>query len=165
MRFLLELLDKYRWKQDITANLQDVENDQRDHYEGEQQEDGRAVAWASSVFGVHKLLYDADGFRCLGTLRIKPSKNAGGLSGAYSLIDKDGVFFVPRGSTLYGFTSTDPKNLESSIRMSEELSLPLASDDAIVGLNMTYDGYLVYVSKKGVVGAVSRDFKRKWALH
>ncbi len=88
-----------------------------------------------------------------------------GMSGAYTLVDCDGVFYVPRDGKLEAYGDACPGNSLSDIRKLRELRLPdcgvpWVKGEIIVGLNMTYDGHLAIVTSRAKVAVVSRDFKR-----
>lgn len=123
---------------------------------------GEAVIWASSLRGIHKLLWDGQELQTIDSMSLISISKAGALTGAYTLVDHQGHFFVPKGRSIYAFASADPEDAKSKIQLLAQLDLEvsknLAADDAIVGLNLTYDGYLAFVSMHGVVGVVSRDF-------
>ncbi len=121
---------------------------------------GRAI-WGATLKNVFKVTSSDGKLKYLAkTERLQSQDEA--ISGAYSLIDRDGTFFVPRGPTIEAFRDAVPGKLASEIVKAREFVIPADilphDDDAIVGLNMTFDGFLVFVTRCGLVGAVSRDF-------
>lgn len=76
-------------------------------------------------------------------------------SGAYTILSIDNVFYTVQGKTIFAY-SDDASTASSKIKLRNSLVLPLAEDDAIAALNMTYNGFLVFATKKGVVGVVDR---------
>ncbi|MGI9258443.1 MAG: hypothetical protein ACR2QQ_06390 [Gammaproteobacteria bacterium] len=85
------------------------------------------------------------------------------LSGIYSLIDSDNLFYVagenPDGSqgiTVYG--DVEPGNPDSLIQIVRRWSLPDIATGPLVGMNLTFDGRIVLVTEHGWVVAVERDF-------
>ena len=123
---------------------------------------GRAVVWASSLLGIHKLLRADNKLHLVDTVPLWTISKAGALSGAYTLVDHEGQFFVPRAHSLYAFSAIDANDLNSKIKQHAQIDLAsrniMHPDDAIVGLNLSFDGYLVFVTMQGVVGVISRDF-------
>lgn len=123
---------------------------------------GRAVVWASSLLGIHKLLRTDNQLLLVDSLPLWTLSKAGALSGAYTLVDHEGRFFVPRGQSLYAFMGVDAGDPSSKIKQHAHIDLTsrhiMQPDDAIVGLNISFDGYLVFVTMHGVVGVISRDF-------
>ncbi|MCB2062536.1 MAG: hypothetical protein KDE25_03580 [Novosphingobium sp.] len=82
-----------------------------------------------------------------------------GLVGIYSLVDRDGNFVVggAKGVTIYG--NAEAGNPDSPIKVIRTWQAPPVAGD-LVGINMTYDGWLVFVSEGGDVLVVSRDFTK-----
>ena len=83
------------------------------------------------------------------------------LSGAYTLIDKDFTFFSPRGTSIYAYSDAVSGDENSGITLLRTFAIPpalLAADDKIVGMNLTYDGYIAFATNKGLVGVVNRSF-------
>jgi len=84
-----------------------------------------------------------------------------GKSGAYTVVDKDGVFFVPYFTRIYGFRDAVPDDPGSAIVVAGEFEIPQAQlhseDDYIVGMNLTFDGMIAFATSKGTVGVVSRS--------
>lgn len=124
--------------------------------------DGRRVIWGSSITAIFKAdPTDA----CLNVLRCVPkSLSRDPISGAYTLIDRDNNFYVPKNTTIEMYTDAIPGDPSSSILLKGSYSIPQGClrnpDEHIVGLNLTYDGYLVWVTSHGAVGVVSRDFSK-----
>lgn len=128
-------------------------------------DDGSRLAWGSSLSYVYKLHATPTGFRVIDKAKKPDSGNlANATTGAYTLLDKDQVFFVPGPGKLYAYQSAAPSETDSPIQLRNEFLLPEATlrggakRDPIVGLNLTYDGYLALATKRGTVMVVSRDF-------
>lgn len=79
------------------------------------------------------------------------------LVGIYSMVDRDGRFYVgsDKGVTVYG--DSVPGDAESPIKVLKEWAAP-ATRGKLIGINMTYDGWVVFVSEGGDVIVVNRDF-------
>ena len=80
-----------------------------------------------------------------------------GLAGVYALLDRDGNFYVgsPEGITIYGdAVKGDP---DSGIAIQATWELPDEIVGQLIGMNMTYDGWLIPVTDDGQVIALARD--------
>lgn len=123
--------------------------------------DGSQVYWGSSSTGVYKLATRSGKLVKLaelskpGSLSVENPTN-----GAYTLVDLENVFFTVKGTQILAYTDQTRGNAASPIVLLRSLSLPtkisLKSDDSVVGLNLTWDGRLAFVTKYGVVGVVDR---------
>ena len=81
------------------------------------------------------------------------------LSNLYTVLDKDHVYYVGSKSgliTAYG--DKDPQDSGSGIVKLREFQLPAQASGPIMGLAMTYDGWLIAATEHGYMAAVSRDF-------
>jgi len=81
------------------------------------------------------------------------------LSNIYTLLDRDNTYYVGSKSgliTAYG--DRDPGNSRSPIIELRHFQLPPEATGLIVGLNMTYDGWLVVATEHGYLLAIRRDF-------
>lgn len=122
---------------------------------------GHRVAWTSSLTEIVKFDIAPDGLSVLDTM---PRESTGGtaVSGAYALMDRDGVFFAPKGATLFAYTDAIQGDLRSKIKLRDSFDLPAqalsGTDDSIVGMNLMYDGYLAFATAQGTVGVIKRDF-------
>ncbi len=127
---------------------------------------GARVIWGSTVLHVFKAspcpggaYYDRifkDHFDLL-----HPDK---AISGAYTLVDVDGTFFVPSLNRIYAYRDRVPGDPVSGVAPREFFEIPQewlqGEEDIIVGLTLTYDGMLALATKWGTVGVVSRSFDR-----
>jgi hypothetical protein len=83
------------------------------------------------------------------------------LSNLYTVLDKDHVYYVGSKSgliTAYG--DADPTDSGSEIVKLREFQLPPEASGPIMGLAMTYDGWLITATEHGYMAAISRDFKQ-----
>jgi hypothetical protein len=84
------------------------------------------------------------------------------MSGAYTLVDHAGTFFVPRFHRIHAYGDEVAGDPLSPIAEQGVYEIPPerlhGDDDYIVGLNLTYDGLLAFATRRGSVGLVSRDF-------
>lgn len=129
-------------------------------------DDKRAI-WCGSTTEVVKCMDEPTGFRIIASIP-KEGVNPGDVfstenatSGAYTFVDKDNIFFSPRGVKIYAYGDQEPGNIESPITLLRTFTIPAsiaASDDRIVGMNLTYDGLVAFATAGGVVGVVDRNF-------
>lgn len=134
-------------------------------------EDGTIVAWGSGLATVYKLKVTPKGPRLIANLlKPEPANLANATTGAYTVLDRDNVFYAPGAGKLYAYTDAETGNPHSGIRLERVFELPAdwlrgtPDQDPIVGLNLTYDGWLALATKRGTVMVVSRDFSRFAAL-
>jgi hypothetical protein len=91
------------------------------------------------------------------------------LSGAYTLVDRENIFFVPRFQKITAYVDTLPGDPRSPIGVRGTFEIPEkqrhGEDDLIVGLSMTYDGMLALATRNGTVGVVSRTLDESHFLY
>jgi len=84
-----------------------------------------------------------------------------GMSGVYYLLDKDNIFYQPRGKTIYAYGDQIEGDRFSPIELKRSWMVPddefSRSDDFLYGVQMTYDGMLIFYSVFGMVGVVDRS--------
>lgn len=90
------------------------------------------------------------------------------LSSVYVLLDRDGNYYVgnEHGLTVYG--DARPGDPSSPIAVRRTWQLPAEISGGLVGMNMTFDGWLVLATDAGQIVIVARDFSRYrsvWLLH
>ncbi|MCB1153616.1 hypothetical protein KDL45_08185, partial [bacterium] len=125
---------------------------------GLQDESGDAPLWGSTLNEVYLIDASEQPMVELSVIR-KPKGVSNPIGGAYTLADADGFFFVPRNNRLYAYRNNPAGNPYGKIVLAGIYTLPGDSDEeSIIGLNMTYDGFLVYATDRGRIGVVSRDF-------
>lgn len=127
---------------------------------------GNRVYWGSNTSGVYKLAVINGNLTKLAYLS-KPGSALGNLatptSGAYTMVDLENTFYTVQGTTLLAYRESAPGDMYSSITLARQLTLPTSiadSDDAIVGINMLWDGSVAFATRDGSVGVANRDFTR-----
>ncbi len=122
---------------------------------------GRSVLWGTTLKDVFKV--DASSGRLAYIDRKERLQSrAEAISGAYSVLDRDGNYFVPKGFDIECYCDQVPGEFDSPIRMSGTFTIGSAwqgDQDAIVGISLTYDGWIAFVTRRGVVGCLSRDLQ------
>lgn len=127
--------------------------------------DGKRVLWGSSS----TMVFKADA--ALNYLAVIPKEDLTltsmfstdeMLSGAYTLVDRDNIFYMPRFTVIYAFGDKVAGDRNSAVTVKRVFQIPAEniSDPAekIVGLTLTYDGMLAFATSHGLVGVVSRSF-------
>ncbi len=81
------------------------------------------------------------------------------LSGLYTLMDIDNTYYVgTRSGLITAYGDQDPGDSRSPIVEMRTFQLPAEATGPIMGLNMTYDGWLVVATEHGYLAAIKRDF-------
>ena len=111
--------------------------------------DGNRVLWGGNASHVVKAMDTGKGFNII-AFKEKEDVSAGSIfsvdastSGAYTLIDKDNIFYTPRGTKLYAYGDATPNDVFSPIQLLRTFVIPaslLSVNERIVGMTMTYDG-------------------------
>ncbi len=134
--------------------------------------DGGRVLWgssATSVFKADRSLNYIDTWtkEDLSVFSILSTDSS--ISGAYTLIDCDNIFYMPRFTKLFAFGDPVEGDRYSKIEIKQVFEIPQGrlSDPAekIIGLSMTYDGLLAFATSHGLVGVVSRSFDAAYYYH
>lgn len=134
--------------------------------------DGTRVYWGSGVGEVYKLRANRLGLPRIDSID-KPSglsidAISGGISGAYTLVDRDNVFYTVDGQSILAYTDSKAGNWRSDIRLARMMTLPAeavrgdASTDNIVGMTLLWDGRIAVATKLGSVVVMERDFSAIW---
>jgi len=91
------------------------------------------------------------------------------MSGAYTVVDHEGTFYVPRFEKITAYVNEVPGDPLSGIVIRSVYEIPPESlhgeDDMIVGLNLTYDGMLAFATRRGTVGVLSRTLEEATLLY
>lgn len=126
---------------------------------------GDLVAWGSGATDVYKISVDTDRTHVIDKMKKTETPNiANGTTGAYTVLDKDNVFYVPGQGNLYAYSDSIKGDPTSDIELLRTLEIPANvlrgsnAEDPIVGINMMYDGYLSIATKRGTIAIISRDF-------
>lgn len=116
--------------------------------------DGSHRIYGNTVASVFRLDANSQSTIKSDSLFKTPSQDM--LSGAYTVLDKDGRLYVPMDTSIAVYTDT------GKLTKLQQYALPQAalrsSEENIVGLNMTFDGRLAFATSGGTVGVLARDF-------
>lgn len=81
------------------------------------------------------------------------------LSSLYTLMDIDNTYYVgDKSGLITAYGDRDPKDSRSAIVELRRFQLPPQATGPVMGLNMTYDGWLVVATEHGYLAAIKRDF-------
>ena len=82
------------------------------------------------------------------------------LASVYTLVDRDNVYYIGRSDGIDAYGDVNPRDPKSPIEKKRSWTLPSDVPGGIVGINMTYDGWLVLATDRGHIVVLSRDFTR-----
>ena len=119
--------------------------------------DGTRVVWGATLTHVFKATANRDPFELIDSYRI--DRNV--LSNHWGLfILSDNKIIVPDPSRrkIYKFSEEDPSDWHSKIILEDTFDLPDSIPGRTSNVNVTYDGWLVFLTRDGYFGAVSPDF-------
>lgn len=83
------------------------------------------------------------------------------LANLYTVLDRDHNYYIGSKTglvTAYG--DADPDDAHSAIVKLREFQLPSEATGPIMGLSMTYDGWLIAATEHGYIAAIARDFSK-----
>lgn len=81
------------------------------------------------------------------------------LAGVYTVLDRDNVYYIDnKDGLITAYTDADPRDSTSAIVKRAEFQLPANITGTLVGMNMSYDGWLVVATEHGYLVAIKRDF-------
>jgi hypothetical protein len=127
--------------------------------------DGKRVIWGSSSTAVFKADEALHYIKTMNKENLTISSIFTPdemLSGAYTLVDKDNTFYMPRFTKIFAFGDAVVGNRYSNIIIQGVYEIPaimlVEPAEKIVGLSMTWDGMLTFATSHGLVGVVSRNF-------
>ncbi|WP_281556437.1 hypothetical protein [Thalassomonas sp. RHCl1] len=130
---------------------------------------GQRAVYGSTATTMYKLDLNEPGIKSVHQLR-KSDVTANGETGAYVVADLDNYLYVPKGRTLEKYRDKDTAGAapqHGALEKAGEFTLPenilKSPDEYIIGINLTYDGYLVMATNLGLVTLLSRDFTRLYS--
>ena len=87
-----------------------------------------------------------------------------GLDGVYALVDCDNTFFLGRKDHAVAYVDSDPTDPASAIVERDRWYKPDHIEGFFVGINITFDGWLVMTTDHGWVVLLKRDFSEYRAI-
>jgi len=120
--------------------------------------EGKRAVWASTAFQVYTIDANQAPLEMLSKVNKKLDIH-NLMSGAYTLLDIDDTLFSPQGDAIHAYTTENPHDFRSPIVERSVFAVPDAlPGEEVIGLNLTYDGRLVFATSAGRVGVITRDF-------
>ncbi len=119
-----------------------------------------ARRWTSAEADAAIAAFDASNEGLVATWRaLRGSAKFRDLSGVYTVLDRDNTYYIAnRDGSITAYGDADPKDPGSEIVVRATFRRPPNVSGHTVGMNMTWDGWLIVPTEHGDVVAVSRDF-------
>ena len=96
-------------------------------------------------------------FREMGKLRD--------LSNIYTVLGQDHIYYVgSKTGLITAYGDADPNDSHSAIIKKAEFQLPPELTGPVMGLNMTYDGWLIVATEHGYIAAIKPDFTESYFI-
>jgi len=132
-------------------------------YSSEDPQGTRAV-WTTTLFDIYTI--DAGSTPLVEFDSISKNYHFGSpLAGEYSILDLNGTFFAPQADRIHAFANENPADVRSPIREINFSRIPEPlPQEAILGINLMYDGMIAFATTAGRVGVVSRDLTEWYTL-
>lgn len=137
--------------------------------------DGKRVIWGSGVgFTGQVFKMDAETFAFIDQyypqLREGQGLQAASINGAYNILDAEGNFFVPRGAGIDAYCDEMPGRRESRIKLKARFRIPdrkliRPGEEKVVGMTLTYDGKVAFVTDLATVGVIDRSLDPRTARY
>jgi hypothetical protein len=87
------------------------------------------------------------------------------LSGVYTMVDRDNRFYVgEKSGAILAYGDREPGRAESPIELKGRYEFPPEVTGPLMGINMTFDGWIVCATEHGYVVLVSRDLQRSHVI-
>ncbi len=81
------------------------------------------------------------------------------LAGVYTVLDRDHIHYIGnKDGSIAAYGDADPRDSRSAIVKIGEFRLPADVTGILVGMNMSYDGWLLVATEHGYIVAIKRDF-------
>jgi hypothetical protein len=129
--------------------------------------DGKRVIWTKGVsFGGEVLKIDPETLDVIDAHMPQVEEHAApsqpSISDVYPVLDRDNHFIAPHGTALEIYGDAAPGRRDSAIALLRRFAVPAEAlcrpqDEEIHGINLTYDGRVVFITNLGTVGVVPRE--------
>jgi hypothetical protein len=120
--------------------------------------DGSRTLWSTTLNSIVKARVRGETFELAHIRRIHEGP---GLTAYWNMqLARGNQAFVPdpRTRALLRFGDSDPKNPMSPIRLQARFALPASLPGKPIVLNLSYDGWVIFLTDAGWLGAVKQDF-------
>jgi len=123
-------------------------------------DDGSTI-WGSSVTDILKIDVSQDELQIISKYRKDNVLSDWQFHGAYPSLGNDGSFYVSTKDRISVYSNEETGNISSGIKLIGEYVIDgFAADEYIVGLTMSYDGWLIWGSNTAKVGAVHHSLTK-----
>jgi hypothetical protein len=120
-----------------------------------------SVLWGSSVTDIIKIDRTGEKMAIIGTYKKRHVLEDWQFHGAYPSLSNNGTFYVSTKDKVSAYGDEEPGNSSSGISFLGDFQITdFASDEYIVGLTMSYDGWLIWGSNQGRLGAVHNSLTK-----
>eukprot|EP00922_Rhytidocystis_sp_ex-Travisia-forbesii_P018632 GHVS01027662.1.p1 GENE.GHVS01027662.1~~GHVS01027662.1.p1 ORF type:complete len:683 (-),score=89.52 GHVS01027662.1:806-2854(-) len=121
------------------------------------------VVWGSSLTSVFKVdRSDPSGMKLIASKeKPKASRQKDTFRGIYSVLTKDGYFFISSGNTIFKYTDSEIGNSMSGIKLVKSYEYIGKEKERVLALNLTFDGFIVFITNQGGVGVMSTDLEKE----
>jgi hypothetical protein len=123
--------------------------------------DGSRTAWSTTINSIVKTRIKGDRFEFASGYRMEPTANLLNPSIHWNMqLGRGNKAFVPdpKDRAILRFSEQDPNDPMSEIVLEDRFVLPTSIQGRAVVINLTFDGWLVFVTDAAWVGAVKTDF-------
>jgi hypothetical protein len=127
-------------------------------YFSEKYPDGNRAIWSSTTTTITKTIEKDDRLENVATFSI--NSRWFNFSPWGHLLLRGNELFVSDGRALYILADVDPRNSSSPIVVKRKYSLPPNVHGKAIVFNISYDGFIIFITDKGEVGAIDLLFKR-----
>lgn len=99
-----------------------------------------------SIFAIYKAFSEAQKLR--------------NLSNLYTILSSDHIYYIgSKTGLITAYGDKDPTDSTSEIVKLRQFQLPAEATGPVMGLNMTYDGWLIVATEHGYIAAIRPDFQ------
>lgn len=119
--------------------------------------DGTRVIWGGTTTHVFKVLADQDSFELIDSFQIDQDKFS--VHWNLMVLEDNTVVVADRGKNqYYKFADADPTDWSSEIVLEEVFKVPESIPGNAGHFSLSYDGWLIFITDAGYIGAVNSDF-------
>jgi|GEM_PF-981648 hypothetical protein len=125
--------------------------------------DGTRVIWGATSTHVFKVLADEDSFEVIDSFRI--DSNRFSVHWNLMVLEDNTVIVADRGKNqYYKFADADPTDWSSEIVLEDIFEVPESIPGNAGHFSLSYDGWIIFVTDAGYIGAVKNDFSEYRSL-
>ena len=118
--------------------------------------DGTRTVWGSTLTHVFKVLIDGENWQLIDSQQISGLDS---ISWNNLLLHNNKLIVPnPKKRTLYRLADSNPNDPYSPIAIEDEFQLPSETPGRFTHFSLTYDGWIIFITHEGYLGAVKPDF-------